>query len=60
MVDRTSQDAVIMTIEIGRVAGDALRSPGNENCRGNQAAVCRVVAGYATLWRMDLTGPSEG
>ena len=47
-----------MTVEIGGVAGDALAAASNS--RGNQTTVRRVMAGSATLWRMDLTATDKG
>lgn len=60
MIDRASQGAVIMAIEIGGVAVDALGASGNGNCRGDQAAVGCVMTGAATIGSMDLTGINEG
>ena len=60
MIDQTAQGTMIMAIEIGGVAGDALGAACNDNSRCNQAAVCCVVAGSAALWRMDLTATDKG
>lgn len=54
VIDGASSGAVIMAIEVGRVAGGALATASNG--RGNQGAVtCSVVAGGATTCAMGLT-----
>lgn len=59
MVNCTAGAAMIMTGEVGCMAGDALSAA--RNGRGNECAVGgSVVTGGTTIVGMDLTDANEG